>query len=162
MSEDDALVITRTFDAPIEKVWAAWTEPEQIMKWWGPKDFTAPTIKIDFRVGGKYLYCMRGKIVPGAPDENYWSTGTYKEIVPHERIVATDNFSDADGNIIKASDYGLPGDWPDEVIVTFSFKDLGNGKTELTLRHEGIPGGEMGENTRAGWNQSLDKLAASL
>ncbi|HXL81520.1 MAG TPA: SRPBCC domain-containing protein, partial [Pyrinomonadaceae bacterium] len=53
------LVITRFFDAPRELVWQAWTDPKQLVKWWGPKNFTAPVAKIDLRVGGKYLYCMR-------------------------------------------------------------------------------------------------------
>lgn len=50
------ITISRVFDAPREKVWKAWTDPELIKKWWGPKDFTAPRIEIDFRVGGKYLF----------------------------------------------------------------------------------------------------------
>ncbi len=71
----DSLVITRIFDAPRERVWRAWSEPEQMMKWWGPKEFTSPACKMDFRVGGKYLFCMR------APDgKDYWITGVYKEI----------------------------------------------------------------------------------
>ena len=55
----DELTITRIFDAPRELAWKAWTEPERLKKWWGPKYFTAPVIKNDLRVGGKYLYCMR-------------------------------------------------------------------------------------------------------
>ena len=71
--EDDkkALSITRIFDAPRELVWKAWTNPEMFRKWWGPKGFTCPVSRIDFRVGGKYLSCMRG------PDgKDYWSTNT--------------------------------------------------------------------------------------
>jgi uncharacterized protein YndB with AHSA1/START domain len=49
-------VITRIFDVPVEKVWAAWTDPEQLKKWWGPKHFTSPLAKTDLRVGGKYLH----------------------------------------------------------------------------------------------------------
>lgn len=52
------LVITRIFDAPRELVWKAWTEPERVKRWWGPKVFTAPFVKIDLHVGGEYLYCM--------------------------------------------------------------------------------------------------------
>lgn len=51
------LVITRVFDAPREPVWKAWTEPERLRRWWGPKDYTAPVCKVDLRVGGKYLFC---------------------------------------------------------------------------------------------------------
>src|SRR5688500_4522912 len=69
---EQALVIERVLDAPREQVWAAWTDPEQIKKWWGPKDFTAPSIKSDFREGGTYLWAMQ------SPDgQTYWNTGTF-------------------------------------------------------------------------------------
>lgn len=53
------IVITRVFDAPRELVWKAWTDPEHLMRWWGPKEFTSPACKVDLRVGGKYVFCMR-------------------------------------------------------------------------------------------------------
>src|SRR6267143_724660 len=147
--------ITRIFDAPGELVWKAWTEPEMFKKWWGPKDFTAPVIKIDFRVGGKYLYCMR------APDgKDYWSTGTYEEIVPLERIVCTDSFADEHGNVVPATHYGME-DFPLKLQVTVTLEEQ-EGKTKMTLRHVGIPVGKMNELCQAGWNQSFDKLAKSL
>lgn len=99
------LVLTRVFDAPRERVWKAWTQPEEVKRWWGPKGFTAPFVTIDFRVGGKYLYCMR------APDgKDYWSTGVYREIVPLEKIVATDSFADPEGNVVSATHYGMNAD----------------------------------------------------
>jgi len=137
-------------------VWKAWAEPEHVMKWWGPKNFTAPFCKMDFRVGGKYLYCMR------SPEgQDFWSTGVYKEIVPLEKIVCTDSFADEKGNIVPASQYGMPGDWPEELLVTVTFEDEG-GKTKMTLRHVGLPAGDMGEMAGAGWNESFDKLAERL
>ncbi len=67
------IVITRIFDAPRQRVWEAWTEPDKFMQWWGPKDYTSPTSKIDLRVGGTYLACLR------SPEgQDYWSTGTYR------------------------------------------------------------------------------------
>ena len=150
------LVITRVFDAPRELVWKAWAEPEHLKMWWGPKTFTAPMIKNDFRVGGSYLYCMR------SPEgQDFWSTGVYREIVPMERLVCTDSFSDAEGNVVPASQYGLPGDWPSELLVTVTF-EIVDGKTKITLRQVGIPAGEMSDMTAAGWNGSFDKLAESL
>jgi uncharacterized protein YndB with AHSA1/START domain len=149
----DELTITRIFDAPREKVWQAWTSPEEIKKWWGPKYFTAPVSKIDLRVGGKYLSCMRG------PDgKDYWSTGIYRELVPMERIVVTDSFADEKGNVVPASHYGMTGDFPLELLVTVTFEELGN-KTKMVLRHEGIPAGMMREMTETGWSESFDKLA---
>ena len=52
------LVVTRVFDAPVEAVWKAWTDAEQVKKWWGPDGFTAPVAKLDFREGGTSLVCM--------------------------------------------------------------------------------------------------------
>ncbi|MDB4978375.1 MAG: ATPase [Candidatus Peribacteria bacterium] len=154
------LHITRIFNAPRETVWKAFTESEQIMKWWGPKDFTSPSARVDLRVGGTYLFCMHG---PAGTqfDKDMWSTGTYKEIIPLEKIVATDNFSDEHGTIISPEDYGMPGEWPEQMIVTFVFEDAGKGKTKLTLTHTGHPE-EMAHLAEAGWNQSLDKFAAIL
>jgi uncharacterized protein YndB with AHSA1/START domain len=153
-SED--LVITRIFDAPREVVWKAWTDPEHVKRWWGPKNFTAPFIKSDFRVGGKYLYCMRS-----AEGKDYWSTGVYREIDPLKRIVVTDSFADKEGNVVPASEYGMEGEWPLELLVTLTFEDH-DGKTRFILRHAGIPGGEMFKMTNEGWNESLDKFANSL
>ncbi|MFI5211881.1 MAG: SRPBCC domain-containing protein [Ignavibacteria bacterium] len=151
------LVIERIFEAPPEMVWRAWTDPENMKKWWGPKDFTCPSCRIDFKVGGKCLFCMLSN-----EGKEYWSTGTYNEIIPLKKIVCTDSFSDKDGNVIPASELGMPGkDWPLEMYVTVTFEDLG-GKTKMTLKHVGIPGAEMSDMTGAGWNQSFDKLAESL
>jgi uncharacterized protein YndB with AHSA1/START domain len=134
-------------------VWKAWTTPEEMKKWWGPKYFTAPVSKIDLRVGGKYLSGMRG------PDgKDYWSTGVYRELIPLERIVATDSFADEKGNVVPASHYGMAGDFPLELLVTVTFEALGN-KTKMVLRHEGIPFGMMREMTETGWRESFDKLA---
>jgi uncharacterized protein YndB with AHSA1/START domain len=150
------LVITRVFDAPRALVWKAWTDPEHLMRWWGPKAFTAPVWKIDLRVGGKYLNCMR------SPDgQDYWSTGVFREIVPTERLVFTDSFADADGNVVPASHYGMGDDWPLEMQVTVTFEEQA-GKTKLTLRHAGMPVGEPGDMAEAGWNESFDKLAQEL
>lgn len=162
MENQNTLVITRTFDAPRELVWKMWTEPEMMKKWWGPKDFTAPSIQIDFQVGGKILACMRGSNAPGAPVKDFWSTGTYKEIVPMEKIVVTDSFADEQGNIVNASYYGMPGDFPMELLVTITLEDTEDGKTKMTLVHEGMPAGEMHDGANVGWNQSFDKIEAAL
>ena len=79
-----ALTLTRVFEAPRERVWQTWTEPELVKLWQAPEDFTAPVVKIDLRVGGKYLFCMRS---PEGRD--FWSTGTYREIKKPERTNLT-------------------------------------------------------------------------
>lgn len=116
-----------------------------------------PSCKIDFRVGGKYLFCMRS---PEGRD--FWSTGVYQEIIPLERITYSDNFADEKGNVVPASYHGLPGEnWPEKIIVTVTFEELA-GKTTMTLRAVGFPAGRMSEMANAGWNESFDKLSQSL
>jgi len=153
---EQCITITRIIDAPRERVWERWTEPQQYMCWWGPKDFTSPYAKFDLRPGGKYVSCMRG------PDgKEYWDTGTYEEISEPHRIVYTDSFADEHGNVVPASYYGMDSDRPMEMAVEVTLDDIG-GKTRLTLEHCGLPEGEMIEQSKEGWNQSLDKLAECL
>lgn len=155
------VTLERIFNAPRELVWQAWTDPEHLKRWWGPEHFTAPVIQLDFRVGGKYLYCMQG------PDgTRYWSTGSFKEIVPQERIIYTDSFADDQGNVVPATYYGMGEDFPLETTVRLTFEALadagGQPQTRMTLIHYAMPGGQDGEMATMGWNQSFDKLAQSL
>ena len=155
-STQQELVIERVFDAPRELVWRAWTEPEQVMRWWGPNGFTCTHCEIDLRMGGKFLNCMRS-----SEGQDIWSTGVYREIVPLERIVCTDSFADEKGEVVPATHYGMPDDISLEMLVTVIFEDVG-GKTRMTLRHEGLPAGEMSDGANTGWNESFDKLAEVL
>lgn len=152
------VVITRVFDAPRELVWKAWTEPEIVKQWWGPKGFTSPFVRIDLRVGGEYLNCMRS---PEGRD--FWSKGVFKEVVVPERLVMTDSFADEKGNTVPASYYGMSGKWPLEMLITMLFEEH-EGKTKLTLRHSGTEGIDAAdlENMRQGWSESFDKLDKAL
>lgn len=154
------LVIERIFDAPRELVWKAWTDPELLMKWWGPEIFICPAAQIDLRVGGKYLFCMQSTNGPDFWQKGIWSTGEYREIVPMERLVMTDCFADEEGNVVPASHYGMPGDFPLEMLVTVTFEDY-QGKTKMTLRHVGLPE-SIEQDAGTGWNQSFDKLAKEV
>lgn len=143
---------TRIIDAPLEKVWKAWTDPEIFKQWIGPKDFTTPVAKIDFRIGGFSLFSMRS-----TDGEEVWGIWVYKEIVPMERIVFTDSFADAEGNVVPASDYGMSGDWPLELKLMVNFQEE-DGETRLTIQHSGFPDHENARMAEAGWNETLDKL----
>ncbi len=152
---EQTLIITRTFDAPPEVVFKWWTEPNRVMQWFSPKDFTTPFCTIDLRVGGVCRLCMR------SPDgKDYWSKGVYREIVEPQRIVRSDSFSDDNGNFVSPLHYGL-NDWPDETLVTVTFDNL-SGKTKLTVRHAPVPQSKETDMCRQGWNECLDKLADCL
>jgi uncharacterized protein YndB with AHSA1/START domain len=152
------LVITRVFNAPRERVWQAWTDPGMFKKWWGPQGFTSPVAKIDLRVGGEYLNCMR------SPDgKEFWSLGVYREISAPNLLVMVDSFADEKGNVVPAAHYGLSSGFPMEMTITVVL-DEQDGKTKLTLKHSGVAG--ISDQDRAdmeqGWNQSLDKLEEVL
>ncbi len=154
VNETERLVVTRVFDAPRQLVWKAWTDPQYVMQWWGPKGFTAPVCKMDFRVGGKFLFCMR------APDgQEFWNGGEYFEIVLHEKIVYSMYFADAEGNKVEAAQLGIEHEAMDDAHDVVTFEDFGNGQTKLTFI-----GNESMENARnsgqlEGMNQILDKVA---
>jgi uncharacterized protein YndB with AHSA1/START domain len=153
-NETERMVITRVFDAPRELVWKAWTDPKYVMQWWGPKGFTAPFCEIDFRVGGKFLYCMR------APDgQEGWNAGEYHEIVLHEKIVSSMYFSDSKGNKIDPAQLGIEHEAIDLYDVTL-FEDIGNGQTKLTFIGNDTMQNAIESGQLEGWKETLDKVAA--
>ena len=156
------LIVTRIFNAPIELVWKAWTDPEYVMRWWGPDHFTSPSAKMDFREGGRSLVCMRAPEDFGGQD--MYSTWVYQKIVHLELIEFIQNLADKDGNQIDPAEIGMPPEFPRDIRTVVTFKDLGNDKTEITVTEYNMPTAdtEMGKNAELGLNQSLDKMAVSL
>jgi uncharacterized protein YndB with AHSA1/START domain len=138
------LVITRVFDAPRSLVFKAWTEPERLAQWWGPRGFTLPSCKVDLRPGGTYRFHMRG------PDGDHWSQGVFREIVEPERIVMAGSWADAGGNPTRP-----------ETVVTVTFEELG-GKTKLTLHNAVFESVTARDAHRGGWSSSLECLAEYL
>lgn len=162
-SERDT-VITRIFDAPREMVWRAWTEPELISQWWGPEGFTAPSINVDLKVGGKYVYAMKG------PEGSEWegtmySAGVYVEIIPEEKIVVTDYFSDENGEMLDPADFGQDPNFPKESTITVLFENEGDDKTKVTIIYpepatEAEYQAVLKSGMTQGWQSSMNKLAA--
>jgi uncharacterized protein YndB with AHSA1/START domain len=151
------MTTTRLFDAPVARVWQAWSDPEQVKRWWGPKGFTAPVARMDFREGGTSLVCMR------SPEgQDLCNTWTYLEIEPMELIEFIQHFADADGHPIAPSDVGLPPEIPQEVRHVITFKPVAGDKTELTVTEFGYTEDWVVELSRSGMNEVLDKMAAVL
>jgi PhnB protein len=160
------VVIERVFNAPVDKVWKYWTKPEMAKKWWGPEGFTAPSIKINLRVGGKYVFAMHGP--KGSEwDKDIYSAGVYKEIVPKKKLKVTDYFSDEKGNQLEPGAYGEDPDFPRESTVTVIFKEFEKCKTKLAIQYS-KPKTEkqlqamLKSGMKEGWNSSLNKLEANL
>ena len=157
VNEIERMVVTRVFDAPRELVWKAWTDPKYVMQWWGPKGFTAPFCEMDFRVGGKFLYCMR------APDgQEFWNGGEYHEIVPQEKIVSSMYFSDSKGNRIEPEQLGIEHEAIDGAHDVTLFEDLGNGQTKLTFIGNETMQNAIKTGQLEGTRQVLDKFAAVI
>jgi uncharacterized protein YndB with AHSA1/START domain len=147
---EDAVVVERTFDAPVDLIWQMWTKPEHFKNWYGPKGFTVPVAEMDVRVGGKRLICMT------SPDGSMkmWTTGEYTEIVPNERFVYTESPADENGNVVSPSAMGMLDGYPATTEVTVLLEDLG-GRTKMVMTHAGIP---ADSGAGGGWEQAFNKL----
>jgi uncharacterized protein YndB with AHSA1/START domain len=144
---------TRTFDAPIERVWQAWTDAKLVMQWWGPKGFTCPEAKMDFREGGKSLVCMRfGK-------QDMYNTWTYTKIQKHKQFEYIFHFVDKDGTQLDPAKLGVPPGVPKEMRHLVSFKPLGGNKTEMTISEFGYTTEAARNISKLGMDQCLDKMA---
>lgn len=151
------LVVTRVVDAPVGQVWQAWTDAEQVRRWWGPTGFTCPLARIDLREGGTSLVAMRS---PAGQD--LYNTWSYRSIVPHQRLEFIQNFADEHGNKLTPASIGLPAEIPQDVRNLVTFKALGEHGTELTVTEYGYTSDQILELSKAGLEQVLDKLATSL
>src|SRR2546430_15569124 len=138
------LVITRVLDAPPRLVFKAWTEPERLVRWWGPQGFTTPSCKMDARPGGAFRFCMRS---PEGTD--HWLQGIYREVVEPRRLVFTWAWEDAQGK---------PGH---ETVVTVTFAEQG-GKTKLTLHQAIFESVSARDAHQSGWASRPECLAAYL
>jgi len=155
-SAEGDFIINWVFNAPRDRLFRAWTEPEQIAKWWGPRGFTTPVAKVDLRPGGKYYNCMRS---PEGRD--FCSTGVFQEVRAPERLVYTDSFADHKGDPVSPSLYGMDPAWPQEVLTDITFTELG-AMTKVSV-HQAVPR-SLAERQMApqGWAESMVKLAELL
>jgi uncharacterized protein YndB with AHSA1/START domain len=143
--EERVLIITRIFDAPRELVWKAWTEPERMVKWHGPRGFTSTVERSDFRPGGAYRIHMRGP-----ENDEHWTQGVFHEIVAPERLVMVGCWADAQGRPVGP-----------ETTVTVTLENLG-ARTQLTLHQALFESVTARDAHDGGWNSSLDCLAEYL
>lgn len=147
MSANRELMLTRLINAPREKVYRAWTDPELLKQWFAPLPYTTPVADLDVRPGGANFIVMRGPDGKDMPNR-----GVYLEVVPNERLVFTDAY-------VKAWE---PSEKPFmTVILTFEDED---GKTRYTarVRHWTVTDCEAHEKMgfHQGWGLCTDQLAA--
>jgi uncharacterized protein YndB with AHSA1/START domain len=150
------VIVERLFDAPVERVWRAFTEDAEVMKWWGPEHFTSPAAKMDVRVGGTSLVCMR------TPDgRDMWMTWAYTKVEPKTRIEYVQNISDAEGRRIEPSAIGMGPDFPRDVATVVTLAPRGN-RTAVRIVEDTTTSQFMHEMSRLGLEQCMDKMAASF
>jgi len=137
---DREMIVSRVIDAPRPLVFKAWTDPEQVARWWGPKGFVTIDYEMDIRPGGAYRQRMRS---PEGTDHR--KRGVYREIVTPERIVFTFAWVEANGRVGP------------ETLITVTFEDLGT-KTRLTLRQGVFDTATSCQSHVVGWTSCLERF----
>ena len=154
MMDTEDVRIERTFDAPIDLIWAMWTEAEHFANWYGPIGARIPTADMDVRVGGRRHIAMEME-TPSGPMQMFF-VGEYREVDPKTRLVYTESMADADGNAMTAEQMGLPAGTPMDTSVVVELEDLG-ARTRMTVTHVGVPADSPGGE---GWVMAIDKMQA--
>lgn len=138
------LTLTRTFNAPRELVWEAWTRPEHALNWWGPKHHPATDIVWDARVGGRWRNCLRS-VETG---DLLWHGGEFREVIRPERLVFTFAWE-------ETGERGI------ETVVTLDFVERA-GITRMTMRQVPFQSIDERDGHDEGWNSTFDRLAEYL
>jgi uncharacterized protein YndB with AHSA1/START domain len=154
-------VISRTFDAPREKVWKAFADFEQMKQWFSPKGASVKFAKMDFRPGGTYHYCLLA-----ADGKEMWGKAVYREIKSPDRLVWVNSFSDEHGGLTR---HPLAPSWPRELLTTVTLADEGE-RTTVTVRwlpidpdaDEQATFDANHESMKQGWTGTLDQLGQHL
>jgi uncharacterized protein YndB with AHSA1/START domain len=132
------MVVSRVVDAPAMQVFDAWATPENLVKWWGPREFTTPVCEVDFRVGGKVRMVLRGF------GREHGFGGVYREIVPGKKIVFT---------------AVIDGSPEHEMVTSVTFEAVSERKTRITVEQTAPALEEHARGQKQGWGESLEKLA---
>ena len=139
----NTLRVARTFTVPREKVFHAWTDPEELKRWFGPVGYATLNAEVDLRVGGKYRLGMR-KLPDG---EIFYLSGVYREVRHPEKLVYTWFWE-------NEPELG-------ETLVTVEFRARGH-STEVVVTHDLFPNQTMRDDHDMGWNSCLDRLSQAV
>jgi uncharacterized protein YndB with AHSA1/START domain len=138
-----SLRVSRIIAAPPERVFEAWTTPEQIKEWSAPEGITVADAAVDLTVGGRYHIHM---VSPEGPEYN--ARGVYREIDPPNRLSYTWRWDEEEHDV-------------GETLVTVEFLDAG-GSTEVIITHEQFPTAEAKDGHEQGWTSCLNRLEAKF
>jgi len=142
---DPGIEVTRVFDAPRERVWKEWTEPERFADWFGGPEWGVPlsTVSMDVRPGGSWRLTM---FADTGRREIHWN-GEYRDVVEPERLVFT--ICDQPGSDAYE-------------LVTVVLTDLGDGRTEMLFKQTGVMSDEQYKDAEQGWSTFFDRIAERL
>lgn len=155
-------IISHEFNAPRELVWKAWTERESLMQWFGPKGLTMTTARLDLRPGGMLHYCLL------TPDgKEMWGKFVYREIIPIEKILWVNSFSDKDGGLARHPFSSMM--WPLQMLSEATFAERA-GKTTVTIKWLPLDATDeeiktfdsMRGSMTQGWTGTFEQLAEYL
>lgn len=149
----EPLIMERLLDAPLERVWSAWTDQAELQKWWGPRGVTNPTCVWEARRGGRIdVVMLAGKELGPLAGQEWPMTGEFKEVEPKNRLVFASK-AIVDGKPVL------------ENLCTVTLEES-DGKTKLTVKvvvTNATPEAEGPlSGMEIGWNQSLDKLTEQV
>jgi uncharacterized protein YndB with AHSA1/START domain len=141
----EGIAMTRVFDAPRERVWKEWIEPERFADWFGGSDGEVPvsTVSMDVRPGGWWSLTM---FAGPEPHEIHWK-GEYQEVLEAERLEFT--ISDQPGEDVYE-------------LITVVLVDLGDGRTEMRFQQRGHLSAEVYGRAKEGWSGFFDRMAERL
>jgi len=159
---DDEFVISRTFAASVERLWATLTSPDQIGAWMGPPGTKTTNLKLELWPGG--VNHTRFDSPAGPP---FWGKFVYREVVERSRIVWAHSVADEEAHIIRAP---WEPNWPLELLTTVALEPVGDASTELTLTWAPLNATPLEQETftkarpsmQWGWGGSFDRLADHL
>ena len=150
--------VDREFDAPIERVWRAWTDPDDLRVWWGPTGFTCPHAEVDARPGGRIFVTMRAPAEWGGLEQH--SVWQIERFEPPRRLDYVFRFADSGGSAITPAEAGIPAGVPEAGRHSVVLSELDGGRTRLQMIERGYSSAEARDMSRAGLDQCLDKMVA--
>lgn len=152
----EKIIIERKFNAPIEKIWKEFTTATLLKNWWSPETMNNSFVSVDLKVGGLFRFCFKD-----ANNKEFWGRGKYQEINEPTYFSYLDTFTDAEGNVVPPSYFGMPGDKIIESLVEFELSTEG-ATTAMKLIMDNYYDTAMTADMVKGWNSMFDKLAKNL